>query len=78
VDVGNTDLSMQRGRKGLESCPVTVCVTDVDSSYFAVNPVLVTRFLSSLVRGLRGKLVIRAALRRYSSNNRPLLNLLFC
>jgi hypothetical protein len=50
---------------GSESCPVTVCVNDVDSSYFAVSTLLVTRFLKSLVRGLRGKLVRRAALHRY-------------
>jgi len=50
---------------GAGSCPVAVCGTNVDFSYFAITSLLVTRFLPSLVRGLKAKLVRRAALRTY-------------
>ena len=50
---------------GAGSCPVAVCVTNVDFSYFAISSLLVIRFLPSLVQGLKGKLVRRAALRTY-------------
>jgi len=59
VDVGKTHL----GKYGTGSCPVAVGVTSVDYLYFAISSLLVTRFLPSLVWGLKGELVRRAALR---------------